>query len=516
MPLNGPPFRTVHNTRRDFLKAIGLGVTSLLTPNLLSAAEPDRTRPNIVLILADDMGYSDLGCYGGEIETPNLDRLAAEGLRFSQFYNCAKCSPTRNSILTGLYHQQTDVGQGKNCVTIAEALRPAGYTTLAAGKWHVGSTPMDRGFERYFGMLGGACSYFVPDKTFRLDREAFATKDKNFYTTNAFTDYALEFLDEAGRKGKPFFLYMAYNAPHYPLHALPEDIEKYRGKYMKGWDALRKERYARLIRMGLIDKKWALSARGADTHRSFSDIPPWERVEDKRAEDLNMAVYAAMVDRMDRNIGRILNKLKQLKAADDTLVMFLSDNGGCPYERNRTKDIPPGPAESYRTYDSPWANVSNTPFRLYKRFNHEGGNATPFIVRWPAVIKKGGAVTHQVGHIIDVMATCLDVAGAQYPSHYEGRDVTELEGESLLPVFEGRERKGHDAIFWEYMRNKAVRQGKWKLVTVGDNPWELYDMQTDRTELNDLSAKMPEKVEELAGLYDAWVRRCKTAKIEKR
>jgi len=508
--------RTVHNTRRDFLKAIGLGVTSLLTPNLLSAAEPDRTRPNIVLILADDMGYSDLGCYGGEIETPNLDRLAAEGLRFSQFYNCAKCSPTRNSILTGLYHQQTDVGQGKNCVTIAEALRPAGYTTLAAGKWHVGSTPMDRGFERYFGMLGGACSYFVPDKTFRLDREAFATKDKNFYTTNAFTDYALEFLDEAGRKGKPFFLYMAYNAPHYPLHALPEDIEKYRGKYMKGWDALRKERYARLIRMGLIDKKWALSARGADTHRSFSDIPPWERVEDKRAEDLNMAVYAAMVDRMDRNIGRILNKLKQLKAADDTLVMFLSDNGGCPYERNRTKDIPPGPAESYRTYDSPWANVSNTPFRLYKRFNHEGGNATPFIVRWPAVIKKGGAVTHQVGHIIDVMATCLDVAGAQYPSHYEGRDVTELEGESLLPVFEGRERKGHDAIFWEYMRNKAVRQGKWKLVTVGDNPWELYDMQTDRTELNDLSAKMPEKVEELAGLYDAWVRRCKTAKIEKR
>ena len=508
--------RTVHNTRRDFLKAIGLGVTSLLTPNLLSAAEPDRTRPNIVLILADDMGYSDLGCYGGEIETPNLDRLAAEGLRFSQFYNCAKCSPTRNSILTGLYHQQTDVGRGKNCVTIAEALRPAGYTTLAAGKWHVGSTPMDRGFERYFGMLGGACSYFVPDKTFRLDREPFATKDKNFYTTNAFTDYALEFLDEAGRKSKPFFLYMAYNAPHYPLHALPEDIEKYRGKYMKGWDALRKERYARLIRMGLIDKKWALSARGADTHRSFSDIPPWERVEDKRAEDLNMAVYAAMVDRMDRNIGRILNKLKQLKAADDTLVMFLSDNGGCPYERNRTKDIPPGPAESYRTYDSPWANVSNTPFRLYKRFNHEGGNATPFIVRWPAVIKKGGAVTHQVGHIIDVMATCLDVAGAQYPSHYEGRDVTELEGESLLPVFEGRERKGHDAIFWEYMRNKAVRQGKWKLVTVGDNPWELYDMQTDRTELNDLSAKMPEKVEELAGLYDAWVRRCKTAKIEKR
>ena len=507
----------LNNERRNFLKAMSLGAVSLLMPKSLSAVEADRKKPNIVLILADDLGFSDLGCYGGEIETPNLDRMAAKGLRFSQFYNCAKCSPTRNSILTGLYHQQADVGKGKNCVTIAEALRPAGYTTLAAGKWHVGGTPMDRGFDRYFGMLGGACSYFVPDKTFRIDREPFATNDRNFYTTNAFTDYALEFLDEAGRKDKPFFLYMAYNAPHYPLHALPEDIEKYRGKYMKGWDLLRKERYRRLIRLGLIDKKWAMSARGADRHRSFSDIPAWDEVEDKQAEDLNMAVYAAMVDRMDQNIGRILNKLKELKAEDNTLVMFLSDNGGCPYERNKTKDIPPGPAESYRTYDSPWANLSNTPFRLYKRFNHEGGNATPFIVRWPAVIKKGGTITHQIGHIIDVMATCIDISDTKYPSRYKGHNITELEGKSLLPIFEGRKREGHDAIFWEFMRNKAVRQGKWKLVTVGDNPWELYNMETDRTELNDLSGKMPEKVEELARLYDAWVRRCKrTAQSKKR
>ena len=375
---------------------------------------------------------------------------------------------------------------------------------------------MDRGFDRYFGMLGGACSYFVPDKTFRLDREPFTTKNKNFYATNAFTDYALQFLDEADHKDKPFFLYMAYNAPHYPLHALPEDIEKYRGKYMKGWDLVRKERYGRLIRMGLLDKKWAMSARGADKHKSFSDIPAWEQVEDKQAEDLNMAVYAAMVDRMDQNIGRILNKLRELKVEDNTLVMFLSDNGGCPYERNHTKDIAPGPAESYRTYDSPWANVSNTPFRLYKRFNHEGGNATPFIVRWPAVIKKGGTITHQPGHIIDVMATCIDAADTQYPSHYKERKVTKLEGKSLLPIFEGRKRKGHNAIFWEFMRNKAVRQGKWKLVTVGDNPWELYDMEADRTELNDLSGKMPEKVGELARLYDEWVRHCKMAKSKKR
>ena len=506
----------LNNARRNFLKAMSLGAVSLLMPKSLSAVEADRKKPNIVLILADDLGFSDLGCYGGEIETPNLDRMAAKGLRFSQFYNCAKCSPTRNSILTGLYHQQADVGKGKNCVTIAEALRPAGYTTLAAGKWHVGGTPMDRGFDRYFGMLGGACSYFVPDKTFRIDREPFATNDRSFYTTNAFTDYALEFLDEAGRKDKPFFLYMAYNAPHYPLHALPDDIEKYRGKYMKGWDLVGKERYRRLIRLGLIEKKWAMSARGADRHKSFSDIPSWDEVEDKQAEDLNMAVYAAMVDRMDQNIGRILNKLKELKAEDNTLVMFLSDNGGCPYERNKTKDIPPGPAESYRTYDSPWANLSNTPFRLYKRFNHEGGNATPFIVRWPAVIKKGGTITHQIGHIIDVMATCIDISDTKYPSRYKGHNITELEGKSLLPIFEGRKREGHDAIFWEFRRNKAVRQGKWKLVTVGDNPWELYNMETDRTELNDLSGKMPEKVEELARLYDAWVRRCKTAQSKKR
>ena len=506
----------LNNERRNFLKAMSLGAASLLMPKSLSAVEADKKKPNIVLILADDLGFSDLGCYGGEIQTPNLDRMAAKGLRFSQFYNCAKCSPTRNSILTGLYHQQADVGKGKNCVTIAEALRPAGYTTLAAGKWHVGGTPMDRGFDRYFGMLGGACSYFVPDKTFRLDREPFATNDRNFYTTNAFTDYALEFLDEAGRKDKPFFLYMAYNAPHYPLHALPDDIENYRGKYMKGWDLVRKERYRRLIRLGLIDKKWAMSARGADRHKSFSDIPSWDEVEDKQAEDLNMAVYAAMVDRMDQNIGRILNKLKELKAEDNTLVMFLSDNGGCPYERNKTNDIPPGPAESYRTYDSPWANLSNTPFRLYKRFNHEGGNSTPFIVRWPAVIKKGGTITHQIGHIIDVMATCIDIADTKYPSHYKGQKITKLEGKSLLPIFKGRKRKGHGAIFWEFRRNKAVRQGKWKLVTVGENPWELYNMETDRTELNDLSGTMPEKVEELARLYDAWVRRCKTAQSKKR
>lgn len=227
-----------------------------------------------------------------------------------------------------------------------------------------------------------------------------------------------------------------------------------------------------------------------------------------------MAVYAAMVDRMDQNIGRILNKLKELGVEDNTLVMFLSDNGGCPYERNRTKDIPPGPAESYRTYDSPWANVSNTPFRLYKRFNHEGGNATPFIARWPALIERKGAITHQVGHIIDVMATCLPVARTDYPSRVRGRKVIPLEGKSLLPIFAGRQRRGHEALFWEFMQNKAVRRGKWKLVTVGNNPWELYDMEADRTEQHNLASKMPGKVKELSGLYKAWAKRCKAAKSQ--
>ena len=497
--------------RRDLLRTIGIGTASLALPRNLLRAGP-ATRPNIVLILADDMGFSDLGCYGGEIRTPHLDGLTARGIRFTQFYNAAKCAPTRHSLLTGLYHHQTHVGAGRNCVTIAEALRRAGYTTLAAGKWHVGSTPIQRGFDRYFGMLGGACSYFVPDKTFRLNDEPFTTRDKSFYTTNAFTDHALQFLDEAARSPKPFFLYVAYNAPHYPLHALPEDIAKYRGKYLKGWDALRRERYGRLVKMGLIHGKWGLSARGADTHRSFGPVPPWSEVEDKEAEDLKMAVYAAMVDRMDQNIGRILAKLRDLKVQDDTLVMFLSDNGGCPYARNRTKGVPPGPAESYRTYDTPWANLSNTPFRLYKRFNHEGGNATPFIACWPREIPKGGAITRQTGHIIDVMATCLDVAGAEYPSDYEGRKVLPLEGKSLRPIFAGRPRKGHDALFWEFMRNKAVRQGQWKLVSVGDGPWELYDMAADRTELHNLAGKMFGKAKELAALYETWAKRCRAAK----
>jgi len=472
-----------------------------------------RTRPNIVLVLADDMGYSDIGCYGGEIDTPNLDRLAGGGVRFSQFYNCAKCTPTRSSILTGLYHQQVSLGDRRNCVTIAEALRAAGYTTMMAGKWHVESTPIQRGFDRYFGMLGGACSYFEPDKTFRIDETPFTTEDESFYTTNAFTDYALRFLDEAGRKEKPFFLYVAYNAPHYPLHALPEDIAKYRGKYMKGWDAVRRERYKRLVDMGLIDKEWALSERQSEELGSrggkIRAVPPWESVKDKEAEDLKMAVYAAMVDRMDQNVGRIMNKLKEVRVEDNTLVMFLSDNGGCPYERNRTRDIAPGPAESYRTYDTPWANVSNTPFRLYKQFNHEGGNATPFIARWPRVIGNGGSISHQVGHIIDVMATCLDVANAEYPVEYGGREILPLEGKSLRPIFEDRRREGHDALFWEFNGNKAVRRGTWKLVSVGNNPWELYDIETDRTEINNLAAEMPGNVRSLESLWNAWAKRCK-------
>ncbi len=493
--------------RRDFLTSAAagaLGMAGVLPTRSLAQGEGSGKRPNIVLIMCDDMGYSDPGCYGGEIETPNIDGLAAGGLRFSQFYNCAKCSPTRNSLLTGRYRGK--VGD-EDALTIAEGLGAAGYRTLMSGKWHVGSRPIKSGFDRYFGMLAGACNYFTPDDSMHLDDEPWTTDDESYYTTNTWTDYALRFLDEAGGKEEPFFLYMAYNAPHYPLHALPEDIAKYRGRYMKGWDAIRRERYQRLVELGLIEKKWALSARGQDEHRSFSPIPPWDEIEDKGAEDLDMAVYAAMVDRMDQNIGRILGKIREMGAEENTLVMFLSDNGGCPYERNRTPDIAPGPEESYRTYDSHWANVSNTPFRLYKRFNHEGGNATPLVAYWPAVIKNGGKITHETGHVIDLMATCLDVAGAEQSTEYQEREIAPVDGKSLFPIFERGTRKGHDALFWEYTGNKAVRQGRWKAVTVGGGPWELYDLVADRTEQNNLAEKMPDKARELVALWEDWARR---------
>jgi len=517
------------------IAAIVLAGSSSVTVSGAQSAD----RPNIILIMADDLGFSDLGCYGSEIHTPNLDALAEGGLRFTQFYNNAKCGPSRASLLTGLYPRQVSEYRAAGYVSIAQVLKPAGYRTLITGKSSgLAGLPVDQGFDRSYVLNEGCCNYFNPGLTrsgendpgrkwpneqraWAQDGEAlrpYTPEDKNFYTTDAFTNQAIEYLEAYGTEEPPFFLYLPYTAPHFPLHAWPEDIAKYRGKYNVGWDIIRRQRYERMIELGLIDERWKLSNR--DTL-----VADWDEVEDKDGADLEMAVYAAMIDRMDQGIGRIMTKVRELNIEENTLVLFLSDNGSCAEDYrafdSTNKDIPPGPMESYRTLGVGWANASNTPFRKYKWWNHEGGMATPLIAYWPGVIKDGGRITHQVGHLMDIMATCIEIGDADYPGTRDGHKVHPLTGKSLLPIFEGRDREGHDALFWKFGGSYAVRQGKWKLVSAHQNlrtgidhfqlqkisesgnvPWELYDMESDRTELTDLADQHPDKVEELAELFE--------------
>mgnify|MGYP002624926825 CR=1 FL=1 len=322
------------------------------------AAANAPARPNVVLVMVDDLGFSDLGCYGGEIDTPNIDRLAREGMRFTQFYNTAKCETTRAALLSGLYHPEVKVGGLRNCLTLGEAMRLAGYTTLMTGKWHMSSTPIQRGFDRYFGHLSGSTNFFHGDDTFRLDDEKFEVPREGFYTTDAFTDYAIEFVEQARTRSpeKPFFLYVAYNAPHYPLQAWPEDIKKYRGKYLKGWDSLRQQRYRKQLELGIIDPRRELSPRPENV-RAWDDLSD----EEQQVEDLTMAVFAAMVDRVDQNIGRLQKKLNEFGVAENTLFLLLSDNGGCPFQRTKDRSVPPGPAHSSWTYQEPWPTASTTP-----------------------------------------------------------------------------------------------------------------------------------------------------------
>jgi arylsulfatase len=503
--------------RRDFLR---LSAVAPAAARSLRAAREKR-RPNIVLIMADDMGFSDIGCFGSEIATPNLDRMAAGGLRFTQFYNCARCCPTRASLLTGLYNHQAGVGhmvqqrgfpayQGylnERCLTLAEALRPAGYHVVMSGKWHVGEDrphwPTDRGFERYFGLISGASNYFRLDKgrKMALDDQSFMPGD-GFYMTDAITDYAVQYIDEYCSKKEPFLLYLAYTAPHWPLHALPEDIAKYRGRYMKGWDTLRRERHERQKSMGIVDRRWPLTPRD-------SEAPAWETVADREDRDLRMAVYAAQIDRLDQCIGRVMGKLRQSGIEEDTLVLFLADNGGCAEEKIAgEKAVPPGPADSFTSYGRPWANASNTPFRLYKHWVHEGGIASPLIAYWPRGIKARNKLVHEPAHVMDMMATCLDIAEASYPRTYGGRDLIPLEGRSLLPLLRGGKRHGHEALFWEHEGNRAVRKGRWKLVSRYPERWEIYDLAMDRTEMNDLSPEHPDLLTEMTALYDSWAARC--------
>ncbi|MEM8487445.1 MAG: arylsulfatase [Bacteroidota bacterium] len=465
-------------------------------------------RPNIVLIMADDLGYSDLGAYGGEIETPHLDRLATEGIQFTQFYNNAKCTESRAALLSGVYHHQSQNFSIPNHVTLAEALKDAGYSTMMSGKWHLPDNPVERGFDRYFGFLVGAVNFFTgyqwqgDENPMRLGKEVFEVPETGFYTTDAFTDYALDFIDEALEKPDPFFLYLAHNAPHFPLHALPEDIKKYEGRYNEGWDALRDARYTRMMDMGLIDASWPLTPRD-------SYVPAWDTLseEEQEAEAYLMAVYAAMVDRLDQNIGRLMTHLEAKGVADNTLVIFLSDNGGCPYKFDHTPDVDAGPRDSYRSYNSEWANASNTPFRLYKQYSHEGGIATPFIVHWPNGIATPGTRSNQVGHLVDMMPTLLDVADAAYPDTYDGNQVLPMEGVSLAGVFKGEAVEERPPIYWEFWGNRAVREGPWKLVAERSKDWELYNVVEDRTELVNLVEREPDRVARMAAMYDAWAAR---------
>lgn len=486
----------------------------------LSCSEKEE-KPNIIVILMDDMGFSDLGCYGGEINTPNLDNLAKNGIRFTHFYNTARCCPTRASLLTGLYPHQTGVGfatenfgfdsyQGflnDKCLTIAEALKKGGYTTFMSGKWHIGNAPSNwpdkRGFDHCFSLINGASSYWEIKDNIKMivDGESWTPNpDSTFYMTDAITDRALEYIQDYNKK--PFFLYLAYTAPHWPLHAWPEDIVKYKGKYDKGWDKLRESRYEKMLNLGLINEKWLLSPRS-------DNISEWENAEKKDSLELLMEVYAAMIDRVDQNIGKVVDVLEKSGELDNTLILFLSDNGACELEVDRgIPGVPVGQKGSYFGYGYPWANAGNTPFRKYKRFIHEGGIATPLIAHWPLGIKKKNIINHQSGHIIDIMATCLDIAGTEYPQTHKGKQLIPLEGTSLSPAFKGGEIQRNSPLYWEHKGNRGMLSGKWKLVAETYSKWELYNLEEDRTELSNLAKENPEKLNELISMYEAWADRC--------
>jgi arylsulfatase A-like enzyme len=517
-------------------------------------------RPNIILIMADDMGFSDLGCYGSEISTPNIDALADEGIRFTQFYNAGRCCPTRASLLTGLYPHQTGVGHmtrdyglpayrgdlNNSCVTIAEVLKSEGYRTGISGKWHLtkhtgywdGSEytskhnwPLQRGFEKFYGFIHGSSSYFDPILV--KDNDPIEVTDENFYLTDAITDNAIDFIKDWQNEKSPFFLYVSYNAPHWPMHALPDDIEKYADTYRKGWEVIRKNRYQRMVEIGVIDPEWELSPLDPENE-------PWENTDHKEWQIRRMAVYAAMIDRMDQGVGRIIKTLSDKNSSENTLILFLADNGGSPepiknprkfYVPRVTRSgekvqlgtnpaVMPGPATTFQSYGLSWANASNSPFRLFKRWVHEGGISTPLIVRWPDVIDKKGSITKQTGHIIDIMATCLDAADVKYPDNFNGNKIIPLEGKSLIPVMRNEQRNGHEEIYWEHEGNRAIRKGNMKLVSYySENrqnkvsrgkrtgAWELYDLENDRTELHNLAEERPELVDELKSLHQEWSNR---------
>lgn len=493
---------------------------------------PSLIRPNIVLILADDLGYSDLGCYGSEIPTPNLDRLASEGIRFTQFYNCAVCVTTRASLLTGLYPRMGPQGLlRRSMMTIAEVLRRAGYRTSLSGKWHMGSKPESLptawGFDEYYGLADGACNYFNPVqpepdffmkgkvRPFFRNTTPITKFPPDFYTTDAFADHAIETIGRFRWSGRPFFVHLCFTAPHVPLHASPEDISRHKGRYDDGYFRLRETRFARQRELGLLDPAWKLPAADEKLGPEQYDyeIESWEST-DRRRQARRMEVYAAMVERMDRNVGRVLKALDATGQADNTIVLFLSDNGGCaslPVDmegwRAYNGDTLPGAKETYDFCGPGWGWAQSTPFRRYKTWLYEGGISTPLIVRWPSVVKPNTR-TREPGHVMDLMPTFVELAGTKYPDSFADQSILPLDGKSLVPLLRDGRREGHDFIAWYLYGNRALRQGKWKLDWgVSRKQWEVYDMEADRTETHDLAAEQPERTAAMVELWQAWARR---------
>lgn len=507
-----------------------------------------QERPNIIVILADDLGFSDLGCFGGEIQTPVLDEMAKEGLRMTQMYNSARSCPSRANLLTGLYPHQTGLGymegnrstwprgysgfrSDSDNVTIAEVLKDAGYFTAMAGKWHLGnkSNPVQRGFQEYYGLLGGFNSSWNPEVYTRLpeDRVPRIYKEGEFYATNVITDYAVDFINQANQQKQPLFLYLAYNAPHFPLHAPKEVTDKYMETYMQGWDRIRDQRWTKICNMGLMQGKPKLSPRGVVPESLFQDesnykLPAWDCLNKDQQKDLarRMAIYAAMVDIMDRNIGRILDTLHKNGELDNTFIIFISDNGACAewhefgfdkktgteYHTHVGDELDMmGLPGTYHHYGTGWANVCCTPLTLYKHYAHEGGISTPCIIRWGKNIKNKGTIDHQPAQFSDIMATCIELAETSYPATYKGRKIIPMSGISILPIVKGKQMPER-YIYAEHEGNRMVRKGDWKLVSANCNSdeWELYNIKKDRTEQKNLATKYPKKVKSMENAYFEW------------
>jgi arylsulfatase len=456
-----------------------------------TAASSSQNRPNIVVIMVDDLGYSDIGCYGAEIETPNLDKLAAEGLRFSQFYNTAKCHSSRVSLLSGQYCIAAGDVALSHAVTSAEVLRDAGYFTAMTGKWHLKKEPTDFGFDRYFGHLSGSTNFFKGDKTFRLNGEPWKVPASDFYTTVANVDFALDFLEEARKTEKPYYLYVAFNAPHAPLHALPEDYAKYKGRYDSGWDKVRDARIAKQEELGLLPKDLEPSPRPPHI-RAWDKLVPW-----RRDHEINrMVTLAAMIDRVDQEVGRLVEDLKNNGELENTMILFVSDNGACPYDRQFPHlNVEPTNGDIALGDGTGWAWARNAPFRFYKQNQFEGGISTPGIIHWPAGLKtEPGSIVDIPVHLIDVLPTLADLANTTIPEEHPTRALRPVSGISMRPILEGKALKRSEPIYLQYAYDWGLRDGDWKLVSFKGQEWELYNLANDRTELTDLAKQEPERL----------------------